>query len=200
MSNFGHYHNVKSHVCCYTTSSRQKRILPFQRITQVSGQGCAQKKVVPVRKLCKLSVVPLLISNYSSVYLSMYLFILSIYLTILLVVGVSYQRVPCLAESYSQTWEAHFKWENFYLIGGNRVNNQRKKSLTIGVGQQPIQLLTLTSKIQKTFPVVLNKTKEKYQKILASSGQVAVLTTARSNIIYFLKLKTHFQWEHFCHI
>ena len=52
------------------------------------------------RKLNKLSILLSLITNYSSVY-SIYLFYLSIYLTILVVVGVPYQRVSYLAEGYS---------------------------------------------------------------------------------------------------
>ena len=51
------------------------------------------------QKLQKLSI--LLITNYSSVYLSIYLFYLSIYITVLLVAEVSYQKVPYLPENYS---------------------------------------------------------------------------------------------------
>ena len=51
-----------------------------------------------VQKLYKLLILSLLITYYSSVYLFIFLFYLSVYLTILQVVGVSYQRVPRLAE------------------------------------------------------------------------------------------------------
>ena len=102
----------------------QARVVPRNRLFVILFSA--------VRKLQKLSI--LLITNYSSVYLSIYLFYQSIYLIILLEVGVSYQRVPCLPENYSYSWEIHFKWERFYLIGGDQANNQSKKSLPIVVG------------------------------------------------------------------
>ena len=64
---------------------------------------CLWSCINAVQKLQKLSVLSLLITNYSSVYLSIYLFILSIYLLTYTPVGRSllYQRIPCLAEGYS---------------------------------------------------------------------------------------------------
>ena len=46
-------------------------------------------------------------------------------------VGVSYKRVPCLAVGYSKTWEMHFKWEPFCLVGSYRATYQSKKLLQI---------------------------------------------------------------------
>ena len=53
-------------------------------------------------------------------------------------VGVSYQRVPCLAKANLK----HFKWEHFCLIGGNRAIIHSKKSLLTVVGK-PIHNILL---------------------------------------------------------
>ena len=119
-----------------------------------SSSSCAEQE------LYRLSTLSLLITYYSSVYLSIHLFVLFLYLF------------------------KYFKQEHSCLIGGDRANNQSKKFFPIVVGQHPIHLLTLTCKIQKTLPVAVGKTGEKNQKILANSVRVAVLTTAYTYIIY----------------
>ena len=102
---FGPCRNVKNIVCCYaTSSSRQKTDSVILRNNSSVQPGLSLEKnpfVIlhsAVRKLYKLSRLSLLIANYSFPYLSIYLFILSLYLPILLVVRVSYQRVACLDE------------------------------------------------------------------------------------------------------
>ena len=130
---------MKSHVCCdFLIPSENVRFGHFKEQIKRQARVILRKKLFvilcsAVRKLNKLSILSLLITNYSSVY-SIYLFHLSIYLTLPLVVGVSFQREPCLAEGYSQTWETHFKWEHFCFIEGNRATIQNKKSLPMVAG------------------------------------------------------------------
>ena len=89
-----------------TSSSRQKMDSVISKNNSNVRQGLSLKKKLlvilcsAVWKLNKLSILSLLITNHSSVY-SIYLFYLSIYLTVLLVAQVSYQRVHFLAEGYS---------------------------------------------------------------------------------------------------
>ena len=96
---FGSCHNVKSLIPSENGFGHFKEQLKRQ------ARVVVRKKLLvilcsAVRKLNKPSILSLLITNYSSIY-SICLLYLSIYLTILLVVGVSYQRLPCLAEGYS---------------------------------------------------------------------------------------------------
>ena len=100
---FGAFLNVKSHVCCDILIPSQKGFCILGNNS--SARNVLRKKLLVIlcsvkRKLNKLSILLLLITNYSSAY-TVYLFYLSIYLTILLMVGVTYQIVFCLAESYS---------------------------------------------------------------------------------------------------
>ena len=98
-------HNLKSHVCWDFLTPSWNGFGHFKEELKHQARVILEKKLFVilccgVRKLKELSILLLLITNYSSVY-SIYLIFLSICLTILLVVGVSYQRVPCLAEGYS---------------------------------------------------------------------------------------------------
>ena len=118
IQDFGSCHNLKSHVCCDFLIPSENGFGCFKEQLKHQARVIFRKKLFvmmcgAVRKLSKLLILSLLITNYSSVY-SIYLFYLSIYLTILLVIGVTYQRVSCLAEGYSQTWETHFKWETHF--------------------------------------------------------------------------------------
>ena len=98
-------HNVKSPVCCDFLIQSKNGFDHFKEQLKRLFSVVLRKKLFvilcsAVRKLYKLSNLLLLITTYSCVY-SIYLFCLSIYSSKLLVVGVSYQRVPCLAEGYS---------------------------------------------------------------------------------------------------
>ena len=77
---FGPCQNLKSHIRCNGTSlSRQKTDLAISKNNWLSIElfviFCSA-----VRKLYKLSILSLLISNYSPAYLFIFLFISSIYL------------------------------------------------------------------------------------------------------------------------
>ena len=101
---FGPFHNVKSHVWYDFLIPSENGFGHFKEQLKRYVRVLLRKKLFvilynTVRKLNKLLILTLLITNYSSVY-SIYLFYLSIYLTILLVVEVSYQRVTSLAEGY----------------------------------------------------------------------------------------------------
>ena len=101
-----------------TFSSHQKMDLPILEKKLSLRPGLSLKKQLflvlcsPVQKLTKPSVSSLLTTNYSFVY-CIYLFYLSIYLTITLVVGASYQRVTCLTKSYSWSLETQFEGTSF---------------------------------------------------------------------------------------
>ena len=88
-----------------------KRIRLFLRTIQPLLAG-----IVLWKKLCDFRVKSwktfglIVITNWLIIFSIFFcLFHLSIYLTILLVVGVSYERViTCLAERYSKTWGTNF--------------------------------------------------------------------------------------------
>ena len=65
-------------------------------------------------------------------------FYLSIYITTLVVAGISYQRVLAGldGEGYSQTWEISKRWSVFVLLEAV-ANNQSKESLPIVRGSSP---------------------------------------------------------------
>ena len=65
---------------------------------------------IAVQKLSKISIPSLIITNYSSVN-SIYLFYLSIYLAILLVVGFSY--LACLIVTPKLCRPILFTWKHF---------------------------------------------------------------------------------------
>ena len=102
---FGPCHKVKSPVCCDSLISSENGFGYFKEQHNRQAKVVLRKKLFvilcnAVRKLKKLLILPLLINNYPSLY-SINLLYLSIYFTILLVAGLSYQRVPCLTEGCS---------------------------------------------------------------------------------------------------
>ena len=87
IQDFGACHNVESHVFCYTSAfCRQKTDSPIlKNNSKHQARDILRKNLFlilcsAVQNLRKLSILSLLITNYSSAYLSIYLFILSIFL------------------------------------------------------------------------------------------------------------------------
>ena len=90
---FGPYYNVKSHVCCHFLAASENGLGHFNGQLKHQTRVVLRKKLLvillrAVQKLKKRSILSLLITNNSSIY-SIYLFYLSFYLAILLVIGVS---------------------------------------------------------------------------------------------------------------
>ena len=57
-------------------------------------------------------------------------------------------------------------------------NKKAKQKILANSGGVAVHIFAYTCKIQKTIPVLVDKTRRKNEKILASSGGVALLTTA----------------------
>ena len=96
------FHNLKSYVFCDFLIPSKNGFGHFKEQLKRQARVDLRKELLvilcsAVRKLNKLSIISLLITNYSSVY-SIFLFYLSNYFTILLVVVVPYKWVPRLAE------------------------------------------------------------------------------------------------------
>lgn len=134
-----------------------KQIWPFQRRTQASGQGCPQKKYFCDLVLCsakmKQTFKSTIINNSSLICLFCLLILFIFQLYSQWQESLPKEYLAWLKATYSQTWETPFRWEHFYLIGGDRATIQSKTSLPIVVGQQAIHLFTINSKIQETLPV-----------------------------------------------
>ena len=159
---FGPCHNVKSHVCCGFLIPSENVFVHFKEHLKRHAKAVFRKKLFvilcsAVQKLNKLSILSLLVSNYSSVYLTC-LFDLSIHLTILLVVGVSYQRVNCLTDGeplllnlgepfYVGVFFPHWRWpsnspeQKIIVSSGGMADYtpayiylQNAKNVPVGVG------------------------------------------------------------------
>ena len=90
---FGPYYNLKSHVCCHFLTQLENGLGHFNGQLKHQTRVVLRKKLLmillrAVQKLKKLSILSLLITNNSSIY-SIFLFYLSFYLAILLVIRVS---------------------------------------------------------------------------------------------------------------
>ena len=125
--------DLKNHVCCDiiilsgNTFSHFKEQLKYKAMVFLIKNLFVMLRIA-VQKLSKISIPSLIITNYSSVN-SIYLFYLSIYLAILLVVGFSY--LACLIVTPRLCRPILFTWKHFWLTGGNRAIIQRKNSLPI---------------------------------------------------------------------
>ena len=121
----------------------------------------------------------LLITNYSSVYLSICLFISFIYLLNYTPSGRS-----VFTKEYLAWLKATPKLGRPILSGSIFISLEvtqqvtRQKILPKSGGIVAHKLFTLACKIQKALPVVVAKSREKHQTILVSSGGVAVVTIA----------------------
>ena len=174
---FGPYHSVKIHVSCYPTSlSRQKTDSVVSKNNSSVRLGLSLKKsclwsCVAGGNLYKLSILWLLITNYSSDYLSIYLFILSIYLFNYAPDGRS-----LLPKSTLPGWRlllnlgTHFKWKHFCLIERDQANNQSKKQKIYGNSGGIAAYTAPWTHLQNTknpFRCSGLKIRKKYQKIIA---------------------------------
>ena len=130
----------KKDLVIWNNNSSVKQWLPFRK--KVFLIICST-----ALKLNKLSILLLSITNYSCLF---YLFILFIYLTLLMVLVVSYQK--------ALSWSFFFKWEYFCLSEGNRPTIQSKVSLPIVVGWQALHQLTLIAQYKKPFLLAVDKT------------------------------------------